>query len=85
MMRHDGVLKAHLAQRHRLVRVRHLLQVVIPGDQGVDEPLRGARLQQMQDSLRILGIVLVPRVVHRITRASHRERGHLAYREARQS
>jgi hypothetical protein len=54
VMRHDRVLQAHFAERHLLIGIRHLLQVVVTRDQRIDKPLRRARLQQVQDDLRIL-------------------------------
>lgn len=50
-------------------------QRVVPG-------LAQAGLEQMQDPLRILGIVLVPRVVHRLASASERQRRNQSQLEA---
>jgi hypothetical protein len=78
MVGHDGVLESHFPQRHLLIRVRHLLQIMMPGHQRVEKPLRRSGLQQMQNDLRVLGIILVPRVVQRIAGAGDGQRRHLA-------
>lgn len=62
---------------------RQLLQIVDPGSQRVDVALRRADPQHVQDDLGILGVVLVPAVVQRLTRPGERDRRDEAQLEPR--
>ena len=61
-------------QRHLTVGLRQLLQVMMPGEQRLVIVLDQAVLQQLQDHRRVLRVVLVARIEHRlpIQRASVR-------------
>ena len=82
MMGHDGVLEAHLAQRHLLIRIRHLLQIVVTGHERIEKPLGRTGLEQVQDHLGVFGIVLIPRVEQGVARARDRQRRHLTQLKA---
>lgn len=62
---------------------RQLLEVVDPGHQRVDVTLRRADPQHMRDNLRVLGVVLVPAAVQRLTRSGERDRRDEAQLEPR--
>lgn len=66
----DAMPCLRLSLGDRLVRFRHLLQVVDPGGERIDVSLGGANPQHVQDHLRILGIVLVPAIVQSLARSS---------------
>ena len=78
MVRHEAVLEPHLPQGDLLVGIGHLLQVLMPGHERIEIPLRRPVLQQMQNDLRVLRIVLVPRVVQGLSRAGDGNRRHQA-------
>ena len=77
-MRDEAVLEPHLPQGDLLIGVGHLLQVLMPGHERIEIPLRRPVLQQMQNDLRVLRIVLVPRVVQGLSRAGDGDRRHQA-------
>jgi len=51
------------------MRLRHLLQIIDASCQRINVALGGSNLQHVQDHLGIFGIVLVPAIVQRFTRA----------------
>src|SRR5215207_11135306 len=81
-MVHQAVLDARLSERHLMMRLRQLLQVVRLFDDGVVEALRVTVAQQVEDDLRVLRVVLVPGVMQRLAGACHREAGGQSQLEA---
>ena len=77
-MRDEAVLEPHLSERHLLIGIGHFLQILVPGHERIQIPLRRPVLQQMQNDLRVFRVVLVPRVVQRLPRARDRDRRHQA-------
>lgn len=60
VMRDQAVLESHLPQGHLLIGLGHLLQILVPGHERIEIPLRRPVFEQAQNHLRILRIVLVP-------------------------
>ena len=76
MLCDETVLEPHLPKGDLLISVGDLLQVLMPGHERVEITLRGPVLEQMQNDLRVLRIVLVPRVVQGFSCAGDGHRGH---------
>lgn len=73
-MRRNAVPELGLRTRDDLMRLRQLLNVGDPDDQGIMKELHGAVLQHVQDDLGVLRVVLVPAVVQGLARSSQADR-----------
>jgi hypothetical protein len=82
VMCNDPVAQLGAGAGYLLVGLGDLLEIVRALDQRVVVLLRYPLLEQLENHLRILGVILVPAVEHRVAIASAGNRRHLADVEA---
>lgn len=82
VMGHDAMLDLHLPKGDLVMSLDEFLQIVHGVHERIVIPLGHTGFEQMEQDLRVFGIVLVPGVVERITRPRHREGSNEAQLEA---